>query len=619
MPFHKVISDKQKAISQKAISIIKTYLLSLISYHFKVKQGFTLVEILVVITIIGILGSLTTVTFDKAREKARDTARKQDLAAIKSTLSMYYLDNSRQYPYNTADLLQTAFASDEGATWIPGLTPTYIKSLPKDPKQAGIITTLANLIPKFGAQKTSITPQVAGTQNATFYSALDGFVESSNTNYTTARAGSNLVTRTNNGNLQVHNSLISGTYYIQEAFLSFDTSSIPDNAIINQATLTLYTMAKNTPFNFIVEVRNYDWGTTLENSDYVAGANLGSQKTLLTTLGTDGLPVGSGASTTTAALATNVNKTGFTRMIINSERTRLGGVPTGWEVIAFGEQEDADINKRPTLSINYTTPDNPGMTMSPSVAQEVDNALYNNWSSGTINNIFSSNDTRASCEFVSSNQCDFLRTTGYGFSIPPTAIIQGIVVEVEGYFSSAPASPTMLVNLVKNGAEVGQQKTNGTDQINETYVTFGTFTDLWSTTFTPAEVNASNFGASVRAYTSGGSSIFFYVDHVRISVYYTTSTPTPTPTPTPTTTPTPTPTPAPTPTPTPTPGPTPTPPPVAAGCGAAKKNVYCYVVATDHQSYVLWAQLENNADPDKCADPPPDGNTLFNYCLKSEI
>src|SRR3989338_4718051 len=146
MPFHKVISDKQKAIS-----IIKTYLLSLISYHFRVKHGFTLVELLIAISVVSIVSSLAYANFNSAQ----DSGRKQDLKAIKTALVSYYQDyQAYPPPCNPSPCTSGAqFLSDGGGTWIPGLTPTYIKSLPKDPKQAGLITQLAGLIPKFLVRK----------------------------------------------------------------------------------------------------------------------------------------------------------------------------------------------------------------------------------------------------------------------------------------------------------------------------------------------------------------------------------------------------------------------------------------------------------------------------------
>ena len=61
-------------------------------YILDAKCGFTLIELLVAITIIGILASIVLFSFDKAREKARDSRRKSDLAAIKAATVLYYQD-----------------------------------------------------------------------------------------------------------------------------------------------------------------------------------------------------------------------------------------------------------------------------------------------------------------------------------------------------------------------------------------------------------------------------------------------------------------------------------------------------------------------------------------------
>lgn len=62
------------------------------------KNGFTLLELLVVIGIIGILVALATVSYSATQRSARDSKRKQDLVAIQNSLEQYYSQASYVYP-----------------------------------------------------------------------------------------------------------------------------------------------------------------------------------------------------------------------------------------------------------------------------------------------------------------------------------------------------------------------------------------------------------------------------------------------------------------------------------------------------------------------------------------
>lgn len=60
-------------------------------------QGFTLMELLIVIAVIGILISVATASYSSAQKKARDSRRQSDMKAMQNALEQYYADNS-QYP-----------------------------------------------------------------------------------------------------------------------------------------------------------------------------------------------------------------------------------------------------------------------------------------------------------------------------------------------------------------------------------------------------------------------------------------------------------------------------------------------------------------------------------------
>ena len=98
------------------------------------RPGFTLIELLIAVTIIGVLLGGIAFAFNNARDKARDSKRKQDLSAIKGSLDLYYQDNGT-YAFDTSTPSKTTFNSTDTQPWIPGLVPTYIKELPTEAKQ----------------------------------------------------------------------------------------------------------------------------------------------------------------------------------------------------------------------------------------------------------------------------------------------------------------------------------------------------------------------------------------------------------------------------------------------------------------------------------------------------
>lgn len=81
-------------------------------------RGFTLVELLVVISIIGVLTTLLMVNFVGSRERANDSRKIQNLNSLKNALRMYYNDN-QIYPADKSVLLGPSFStymSDLGDT-----------------------------------------------------------------------------------------------------------------------------------------------------------------------------------------------------------------------------------------------------------------------------------------------------------------------------------------------------------------------------------------------------------------------------------------------------------------------------------------------------------------------
>jgi general secretion pathway protein G len=94
--------------------------------------GFTLVEIMVVVVIIGILGMLVVPKLLGRTGEARVTAARTDIATLMQALKLYKLDNQR-YPtteQGLQSLVQKPTSGPAANGWKEG---GYVEKLPKDP------------------------------------------------------------------------------------------------------------------------------------------------------------------------------------------------------------------------------------------------------------------------------------------------------------------------------------------------------------------------------------------------------------------------------------------------------------------------------------------------------
>ncbi len=119
-----------------------------------------------------------------------------------------------------------------------------------------------------------------------------------------------------------------------------------------------------------------------------------------------------------------------------------------------------------------------------------------------------------------------LKAIGFPFSIPSGATIRGIQVDVQRYQNSE-SGATIRDNsarVLKNGLRSAAGASLGEWNTSEGYVTYGSSTDLWGTTWTPADINnQAGFGFETSASCSGtieSKTCAGYINHIRATVYY---------------------------------------------------------------------------------------------------
>ena len=97
------------------------------------KRGFTMIEILVVITIIGILITLGIRSYNATQIKARDVRRKADLHNMAKPLEAYFNDYG-VYPTGAGVITIGPDTIDWGEAFVDGNGTVYMSQLPEDPR-----------------------------------------------------------------------------------------------------------------------------------------------------------------------------------------------------------------------------------------------------------------------------------------------------------------------------------------------------------------------------------------------------------------------------------------------------------------------------------------------------
>ncbi len=134
-------------------------------------KGFTLVELLIVISIIGVLTTLLMANFIGVRQRARDAQRKSDLRQIQSAMELFRSD---QGSYPTA--IPNCVSGNSIKTNSECTGSTYMQKVPKDPSgssyynsgnysfsSTGTIYTLGACLENTGDPQGDIVPPVGTT------------------------------------------------------------------------------------------------------------------------------------------------------------------------------------------------------------------------------------------------------------------------------------------------------------------------------------------------------------------------------------------------------------------------------------------------------------------------
>lgn len=96
------------------------------------KKGFTILELIVVIALIGLIASIILASFSDVRARNRDAKRVSDVKEIEKALSLYQIDNNRFPSSSDPSLPVTITGTDEISVLLE--SGGHISAVPIDPQ-----------------------------------------------------------------------------------------------------------------------------------------------------------------------------------------------------------------------------------------------------------------------------------------------------------------------------------------------------------------------------------------------------------------------------------------------------------------------------------------------------
>lgn len=109
----------------------------------KLKAGFTLIELMIVVAIIGILAAISIAKFNSMVNKTHEGASKRGLAILRTSISVYYGDNEGVFPTDDLTCLteNKKYISEIPPAYVPGRHPKNNTVQNNDDLGMGMILT----------------------------------------------------------------------------------------------------------------------------------------------------------------------------------------------------------------------------------------------------------------------------------------------------------------------------------------------------------------------------------------------------------------------------------------------------------------------------------------------
>jgi len=233
--------------------------------RFKNSSAFTIVEIVIVITIIAILSSLAVITFNNVRQDSRDAARQSNATIVSEALEKYYEENG-EYP-SVASIANSQSGNTGEAVASKLSIPIDSLVMPNMPS-----TTTNGIAPGTDPQNDYLAYEASSsTDNASCQNDINGgcdkytlryieesteavkVIESRHSSRSTGAAPELSVTATSTSSIDATWTSIAGTTsYTLQRSLSSDMSS-PVSTSHTNANATASGLAPNTEYFFRVQ------------------------------------------------------------------------------------------------------------------------------------------------------------------------------------------------------------------------------------------------------------------------------------------------------------------------------------------------------------------------------